>query len=727
MDSKQSVLISLAVFAIGIVCVTGFYLAEKKYSQQQSRLDLYQKAAGHAARLESLIDANLVVARGLRAEILTNSVINQNKIEQLVQHYMESGVHVRHVALAPDLVVQYLFPLKSNEKAIGLDYRQNEQQREAVLRAVRAKEIVLAGPVELVQGGQALVARVPVFLNNASKHFWGLISVVINIEDLFEDAGILELSKDYQVALRLVLESDLQGTPVFGEPDVFQNDAIKIDISLPLGRWELAILPKAGWHMPVARAIRIWAVGIVLSLLLSWVVILTIRSRALVKSHFAELHEQANHDHLTGLPNRKQLSRFLKRITFSEQDGGEDNVEPFCLLFIDLDNFKNINDSLGHNIGDGLLISVSERMESSIRTVDFLARLGGDEFVIVLRGMSDPVQAELWTKKLIDDLSEPYSVEGQDLIITISAGLTFYPQDGLDGATLLQHADRAMYAAKDSGKNTLHFFNVSLRQQADKHVEIYHGLVSALEKGQFEVHYQPILDLRSGRFSRCEALLRWSHPEKGWISPVEFIPIAEKTGFIRQLGLWVLEQVCQDMVALQRDNIEVEVSVNRSASEFRREDSLQQWLPIVQQHNLAPQQFTFEITESLLMADENHCLEKILYLKSKGFKVAIDDFGTGFSSINYLRRYPVDIVKIDKSFVANILSSQQDRTLFDVLVQMAKALQLDLVIEGVELEEQLALTQAKECEFAQGFLMAKPMPLKEFRHFMQASPEYPKI
>ncbi len=709
------------VLAIGIIGVYGFYQSEKKYKQQQFRLELYQKAAGHAARLESLISANLVVARGLQAEILTSATTDENKIRQLINHYIESDVHVRHVGIAPDLVVAYVFPLKSNEEAIGLDYRQNEQQRDAVMLAIRTRKIVLAGPVDLVQGGRALIARVPVFPNGSSNSLWGLISVVIQIEALLKDAGIYELAGDNRVAIRRFLEEEPNGGAVFGDQSIFQEDPVTMDISLPSGRWEMALLPKTGWQMARGPAIRIWTVGLALSLLASWVVFLTLRSRALVKSHVAELHLQANHDHLTGLPNRSQLNRYLSRITFS----GNGKTEPFCLLFVDLDNFKDINDSLGHNIGDGLLVAVSERLEQNIRTVDFLSRLGGDEFVIVLRGMDDPVKAELWTNKLIENLSAPYSVEGHDLIVTVSAGLTFYPQDGLDGSTLMQHADRAMYAAKDSGKNALHFFNYSLRQQADKHVEMYHSLITALEKQQFEVHYQPILDLRSGRFSRCEALIRWRHPDKGWISPVDFIPIAEKSGFIRQLGLWVLDQVCQDMVALQQDNIDVKVSVNRSTGEFKRDETLQQWLPILQRYQLTPDQFILEITESLLMSDDNHYLHKIRYLKSEGFTVAIDDFGTGYSSINYLRSYPVDIVKIDKSFVANLLGSDQDKTLFDVLVQMAKALQLDMVIEGVEYEEQLALMQARGCEFAQGFLMAKPMPLDAFRHFMNSSPEYP--
>ncbi len=707
----------LLILLLGLLSSFVYINSEIRYYLQQARLDIYEATLSRVVRLESLINANLVVARGVRAEVLLHSGLDAKELDRIAEQLLIKELQIRHIALAPDLVVSYVYPREGNESAIGLDYRDNPEQRDAVMQALKTKKILLAGPLNLVQGGEpALIARVPVYLDDKQDKPWGVIAVVIKFDELIHDAGIDSLAETHQVAIRRMPVENFPGHPVYGDQSVFDKDAIVMEIPLPSGSWEVAIMPSQGWQVPQFLIIRLSLLGLVLSALVAWVVYLQLRSREISRQHLTDLNQQANHDYLTGLPNRLQLTRYLKRITHHE----DREQEPFCVVFIDLDNFKDINDSLGHNLGDELLVRVAGRLEGVLRPADFLARLGGDEFVVVLTGMCDPAQCELWANKLILDLSRFFRIGHHDLSVTASVGLAFFPQDGVDATTLLQHADRAMYAAKETGKNTFHFFNLSMRLQADKHVQMYHDMIAALERNQFDVFYQPIMELSSGQYPRCEALLRWQHPDKGWISPMEFIPIAEKTGFIRQLGIWVLHRVCRDMVKLKALGIEVNVAVNRSTNEFRDDATVRQWLPIVRSYNLVPENFTLEITESLLMTEDNHHLDKVRLVKSSGFKLAIDDFGTGYSGINYLRQYPVDIVKIDKSFVANLMDSEQDRTLFQVLVKMAKALDLELVVEGVEYQEQLSLITEKLCEYGQGFFMARPMPFNSYVDFLQS-------
>ncbi len=707
--------LTILTFISGLLATFAVYQIESRYSLHHAKMHTQGHTFPHIARIESLIGTAVFAAQGLAAEIRYQPVLNIEHINYVIDTLIANESQIRHVALAKDLVIHYVRPLEGNASAIGLDYRNVPAQYAEVQEALDAKGPILSGPVDLVQGGRALIVRNPVYLDSEKTQLWGIIAVVLNFEEVLYAAELMELERDERVGIRRLSATGEVEQAVYGDQQVFNDSPVIIPVRLPSGAWQVGVVPKAGWRVGTDVAARIFVVGTLLTILACLVVFLLLRNRQNRRAHLDEMRRHATHDYLTGLPNRLQLSALLKRKTYLS--AGEE--EPFCVIFIDIDNFKDINDSLGHNLGDELLVGAAQRLQSGLRPSDFLARLGGDEFVVVLSGMGDPAQAELWAKKLIHELSNSFSVGRYELKITVSLGLAFFPQDGLDAVSLLQHADRAMYAAKETGKNTFHFFNLSLRAQADRHVQLYHDMIVALEDRQFDVFYQPIMDLRTGEFSRCEALLRWKHPDNGWISPMDFIPVAEKSGFIRPLGLWVLHRVCQDMVKLRERGIFVHVSVNRSTNEFCDDATLRQWMPIVRSYQLEPEDFTLEITESLLMNDDKTQVEKINRIKAEGFKLAIDDFGTGYSGINYLRQYPVDIVKIDKSFIAGLLDSEQDRTLLYVLLKMAKTLGLELVIEGIEKQAQLDLVTDKQCEFAQGFLLAKPMPFSEYCDFVE--------
>ena len=705
---------SLLVLLMGVLPTYLVVQLEQVRHEQHVRYNVLQNAGGVVARLESLIESNLAVVRGIRAELSVNPAMNQRKLNLLTEQLIQTGLQIRHIALAPDLIIEYVYPLEGNEKAIGLNYRTHPAQREAVMNAIALRSIVLAGPVNLVQGGQAFIARVPVFLAQEGEPLWGMIAAVIRYQQLMEDAGIITLSETHHVAIRGANGTGSQGQIVFGDNETFDQDSLLFDVKLPTGSWQMAVKPKSGWDLPITNLLLYSAFGLLLSSLAAVVVFLFLRSKHQQDLTVKLLERQASFDFLTGLPNRYMLNRHLSRLTESDSEG--DNR--FCLLFIDLDNFKEINDSLGHNLGDELLTLLARRLEQNVRSSDTLARLGGDEFVVVLNDTNDPTQAEMVTRKIIDILAQPFKLNEHELSVTVSIGLAFYPQDGKDAGTLLQHADRALYAAKDSGRNTLRFFNIEMRNEADRHIEIHQDILAGLQKNQFDVHYQPIQDLNTGQFTKVEALIRWYHPEKGWISPGEFIPVAESTGSIRQLGIWLLDRACGDLKNLHDLGYGIDMTINRSVNEFCSHDTIFEWLPMVQDHRLEPSSIIFEITESLLTTEHQNHMERINLIKSQGFKLAIDDFGTGYSGINYLRKYPVDYLKIDSTFVQHVQSSAQDRTLFEVIVNMADALGLETVTEGVETQDQLEYIQLKQCQYAQGFFLARPMPYEQLLEFL---------
>jgi diguanylate cyclase (GGDEF)-like protein/PAS domain S-box-containing protein len=414
----------------------------------------------------------------------------------------------------------------------------------------------------------------------------------------------------------------------------------------------------------------------------------------------------AYHDALTGLPNRLLMQdRCEQAIAQAGRTGTK-----VALLFLDLDNFKTINDSLGHEAGDALLKEVARRLQTCVRDTDTISRQGGDEFLIALRDLPDVDTAANIVAKLIERIQEPLHLDSQEVSTSVSVGIALFPEDGHDFETLRRKADLAMYRAKEAGRNTCRFFDETMNVEAAEHLLLRNGLYHALERGELTLHYQPQVDLGTRAIVGVEALLRWRHPELGMVSPARFIPVAEESGLIVPIGEWVLHEACRQSVAWQQAGLPaLVVAVNLSALQFKRGDVEQAVQRALDASGLAPQLLELELTESILIQNVEGVLASVKRLKQIGVQIAIDDFGTGYSSLSYLKRLDIDKLKIDQSFVRDLAVDPDDAAIVKAIIQLAHSLNLRTVAEGVETEQIREELSAFQCDEAQGYLFSRPL------------------
>lgn len=433
------------------------------------------------------------------------------------------------------------------------------------------------------------------------------------------------------------------------------------------------------------------------------------------KENEARIEFLAFHDPLTGLPNRLLAKDHLEMaVAYSSRVNSR-----VALLFLDLDNFKTINDSLGHTVGDALLKAVAMRLRDSVRNTDTISRQGGDEFLVLLPDTSDTDAITVIAEKVVLALSTPFEIQGQHLSTSASIGIAVYPDDGSDFDTLLKKADTAMYQSKKAGRSTYRFYTEQMNIEVVEHHLMRTGLVQALARNEFVLYYQPQIDLASGTVIGAEALIRWMHPERGLIPPGLFIPIAEDSGHILPIGEWVLREACRQAVAWQQAGLpELVIAVNLSAVQFKRGDLVMSVSSALADSGLKPELLELELTESILIQDAEGILDTVHRLKALGVKLSIDDFGTGYSSLSYLSRFAVEKLKIDQSFVRDMTSNPGNAAIVRAIIQMAKSLNLKTIAEGVEVEDQLSQLRLYHCDEAQGYHFAKPMPADEFARFL---------
>ncbi len=426
------------------------------------------------------------------------------------------------------------------------------------------------------------------------------------------------------------------------------------------------------------------------------------------RDYQAQLAYNSSHDVLTGMPNRflmmDRLQQACNVASRSERD--------LAVLFIDLDEFKPINDTLGHDVGDRVLEEVARRLSREVRSSDSVARLGSDEFLALLTSLSDLESVSKVAERILTSLSQPYEVAGHSVRITASVGIATTKDTVTEPAKLIQNADMAMFRAKRRGRNTWDWYTPEMGEKISRRVEMRSELQVAIDQAQFEVFYQPQVRSCSGQVIAVEALLRWQHPDRGCISPADFIPLAEQTGQIVPLGDWVLNRACTDAAHLNSLYTgELVVSVNISPLQFQRENFTASVLAALEQSGLAPQCLELELTENLLMEPVQEVIDKLRALRQRGIRIAIDDFGTGYSSMNYLRILPLDKIKIDRSFIRNLVEDHRDAALVEGVSLIARKLELDVVAEGVETEAQRALLRRHNVDICQGYLDARPMPV----------------
>lgn len=708
---RHPLLSAAAVFIVSLSLCTIFLFYEANRLQSLRQYNALTEMLAIKARLEGMMTSHSMMLSGLHTNVMLEPAMEPEKFELLAKGMMGHSTHMTGLSWIPASGAGILN--RSMERAYGHPMPDLAIFDSAVRRAIESRQLVIAGPNE--DGNKRyLYMLLPVYHLETLQ---GMVIGVVNHSAMLSRAGVDSPNLPEQVALRWLADDGSPALVFYGEASAFSISSVQLNIELPSGRWQAAVdVDDSSWAAAGFRLAMAAALGIMVSVLLALAAYIVASSYARREQAVQSANYRANYDALTGLINRNFFSNQLQQAINSHSR----LKRKFSLMFIDLDFFKQVNDTWGHRAGDELLQELAGRLMGFVRKSDVVARLAGDEFVVLMQNAESATQVDLLANRILAYLNQPYDIAGQKLSISCSIGIAMFPDDGQSAEAILSHSDTAMYAAKKAGRNRVTLFNDDMRDEAQHQLLMHNEILNGLEKGEFDVYYQPIMHMDTGTIEKCEALIRWRHPEKGFIPPNEFIGVAENTGAIRSIGRWVLERVCQDFKRWTEIGLDLSVSINRSVSEFYPSGSHREWEELVSSYGINPTKIIFEITESLFMDGNESPVDELKQMRSNGFRFAIDDFGTGYSAINYLRHYPVDFIKIDRSFVMDILDNAQDRTLVEVIIKMGKALGISVIAEGVENIEQLQALKVFDCDCIQGYYLAKPMPGDEFVQFCNA-------
>ncbi|MDF1606670.1 EAL domain-containing protein [Hoeflea sp. YIM 152468] len=863
-----------SVLAAGIALVVT--VATGIFAEHQNRLVHHQSARAQVseqlglvrAKLEGNITSNIQLVRGLVSVIGTQPDMDQAQFSRIAAGIVGKHSQLRNIAGAPDLVISLMYPFKGNEKAIGLDYRQNEKQRDTALQAIYSRELVLAGPVNLLQGGQGFIGRFPVFIDGAGgeSRLWGLVSAVVDVERLYEESGLL--SPDLPISIAIVGDSSTgkDGEVFFGSETILDADPVVSQVSLPNGSWKIAAIPDAGWAetppntwqirlliltggllviLPISIAghlydqrrayiqelnrrqgemerlsqrlelalstskIGIWELNLDTSELTwdrrmrelygvpestdqvsmeSWLSALHPDDRIKVKEEFdqaistdglynsefrlltregnirwirasgavnqklsgeryivgvnwdvsadielkthllaakqnAELRnselEQARalmernslHDSLTGLPNRRFLDEQLL--------GGRAGKTVTALLHIDLDRFKQINDTMGHAAGDAMLSHAASVLTSSVRTGDFVARIGGDEFVIATTTEVGEEQLASLANRVVVKMREPVAYEGHECRFGVSIGIAMAdPKEPDCGRRLLVDADIALYRAKSNGRNRFEFFTSSLKAEIIRNKSIADDILNGLERAEFIPYFQPQFDARTLDIVGVEALARWQHPSEGVLAPDAFLKIADELNVVPLIDRAILEQTLWQSTRWKAAGISIpKMSVNVSSGRLYDADLIESLNGLT----FDPGTLSFELLESIFLDSNNETIvANIAELKARGIDIEIDDFGTGFASIISLIQVKPARLKIDRQLISPIVDTDGQRNLVASIIDIGQSLGIGVIAEGVETMDHAAILRDLGCDTLQGYALARPMTSDHLMDFVRA-------
>lgn len=813
----------------------------------QQRVQVSEQLSSVRFQLESQLSNNLSLINGLAAFIASNPDFTQQEFDTYAATVLASEPALINLAAAPDMIIEYIYPLQGNEAALGLNYLSNEEQLYAIERTIQTGSMVIAGPLELVQGGSAFVGRAPVYTTDEDgiRSLWGIVSAPIATASIYADSALFDPSIGLEIAIRGRDGLGEDGEVFFGAASVFDNPrAVSMPVALGGGTWQIAAYALQDSSVISPTILLLRSVSALLCALLLIGIFLRYRAKAKEEAYeqlifrneqflrevekvskvggwrldndgvFTEVSEQcmqifgvssgagvlsldevcaqytggtgkmlrdlierakqrgdsfdtelrlersgageswlhirgemillpnarrelvgaiqditkakaadklieyqANYDALTNLANRSLLrDRLDSALAMSRRAKTK-----LAVLFIDLDNFKSVNDNLGHDVGDDILVETARRIKKCVREVDTVARYSGDEFIVVLRD----VFSESAVCRIVDDIvaavGEPFKPDTHQVYCGASIGISFFPDDALDSETLIIKADQAMYEVKKAGRNGWQFYTQEMQRKSEKRHSLFNELVIALNKQELSVHYQPIYNLAENRITGCEALVRWRRADGSFVPPDLFIPLAEESGLVIRIDHFVLSSARKFISELNdRHSLHIALSVNVSTRLlYMRDESSQAWFQEIKRPINAP--IIVEITERVLVEDATRALQVLNDLSEAGIKISIDDFGTGYSGLSYLSRFPVDGLKIDRSFVAKIGELRTDEALIETMLLMAKKLHIVAVAEGVETREQLEFLRGLKCDLAQGYYIARPMPEEQFRAFLLES------
>lgn len=843
---------------LGISVVAGKLDDERQ--QVEERNHVLSELALVRARVEGVIKGTFNATDGLVHLISLQGGMSETLFEEMARRVLDRNPTIRNISLAPDDVIALVYPLQGNERAIGFAFNSNPEQARTVQMARERGTALLAGPVALVQGGQALIQRNPVFVRNeqGQPNYWGAVSTVATISSLLHEP--LDTRKhDLRFAVRGKDGLGERGEMIDGDAAVFAADPLLMDVEVPGGKWQVAAVPLGGWQRGEFYLSPYFLLGAAISLLVAgvaglrtlyarqltsrnarlenevrerrrieialredqqrlklsaavlastgegvlitdvkgrivsvnrafceitgfteaeaigktpgmlrsehqgqdfyrqmwntlaegdiwrgeiwnrrksgevypeWLTISAIRDDEGAITHYVgvfsdisslkqsqeRLEHLAHFDSLTDLPNRVL---FQDRLGHAIERSSRYH-ELIGVLILDLDGFKTVNDSLGHPVGDRLLRQVAARLQACVRGEDTVARLGGDEFAVILSGLNDGSDVVEVVRKILASIEQPFDLDGIGAMVGVSIGVAIYPADGQTPTELVRNADAAMYGAKEGGRNTYRFYRTSMTQDAQQRLLREAALRRGIERGEFEVWFQPQISLHSRKVTGAEALLRWRDPERGMVSPAEFIPLAERTGLILQLGEQVLAQVCACASRWRGMDLHFgRLALNVATPQIERGDFANSIRRNLALHDLPADCLEVEITESLIMAT-SEARDVLLDIQSFGVTTAVDDFGTGYSSLAYLKELPIDNLKIDRAFVKDLPASSRGVAIASAIIAMAHSLGFRVTAEGIEDEAQLAWLIDAGCDEAQGYFIGRPMPAADFEAWLRA-------
>lgn len=714
----------------GLVCFLGLCIGVAivvsldwvRASERQQKLT--ETAAAHGALVQQLVDRSLSITYAM-ATVLQQDPTDIAGLERLTSELLPLYAGVDNLQLAPAGVVRKVFPATAHQGPVGHDLLNDPHSKDEAELALATRDLHIAVPAQLRQGRPGFVGRYPLFLTDKQgrQDFWGFVSAVVLL-DTVKSFGQFDRLKQQGLAYHLWRAHPMTGEPqtLLRSSESLTKATMTASIGVPRGRWQLTVSPiepdslfsstrLAAWLMVVLAAAA--AGALTRSMLMRPVELAQMvrrRTRALESANLS-LERQATHDSLTGLGNRAMLEHELNRsIEHMRHAKGQ-----LAVLLLDLDDFKSINDSLGHRAGDTMLQAVAQSLGRCVRSADAVYRLGGDEFVVVLNQLGEASLAGSIARKILAEVAQPRLILEQEIQLTTSIGVVIYPQDAEDAESLLSLADVAMYRAKKNGRNQMAFFSPALDHAAQTRLQLADQLREAIRTEAFELHYQVKVDIASGQAMGAEALLRWRHPVQGLIPPAEFIPLAEETGLIVAIGEWALQTACMAAESWHRClGTPLSIAVNLSAKQFQDAALLEKVRTALLHSGLPAHRLELEITESMMMHKPDEAAATMRALRQLGVHLAIDDFGTGYSSLGYLSRFPIQCLKIDRSFVQNVPDSETDSTIARSIVSLGKSLGLTVVAEGVETQSQLDFLRQHGCHIAQGYLLGRPLEAARF-------------
>ncbi|TWB11629.1 diguanylate cyclase (GGDEF)-like protein [Rhizobium sp. ERR 1071] len=723
-----------AIFAT-IIAVIVVYVATN-WRLERSLADERSLVAGELAtissRLQTNLNSNVKLLQGLAAGITVNPAMDQSAFSKLAAEILQPDSQLRSFAAAPGMVVKWVYPEKPNQKAIGLDYRTNEKQRDSAMLARNTHNIVLTGPVDLLQGGRAFVVRCPVYITDGtSQIFWGLVSGIVDIPRLYQDSGLV--STDLEIAISDTPEPTVPKQVFLGDLDTFSKNPVVGSVDMTYGRWTLAAVPRDGWGQNRGLAtFELYACLLSVCVLapIVWIGFLTksrqrtieklrLHKKKLVRAR-QRLEHLSLHDALTGLPNRRFIDQMISQ---PPRPGPKDCL---ILIHIDLDRFKEINDTKGHAGGDTVLQAAASRLVDLAGPNDVAARIGGDEFIFASWSADPAPRATKLAQQIVDTLKLPLFVDGLECVVGASVGVAWETERAQrDLSQLRLNADLALYEAKKRGRGRAAIFTEELRSAAIHTKELADEFNHALDCDELVAFFQPQFHADTLDIAGVETLARWDHPQKGLLTPDKFLAVAENLGRSGDMDRLILQKALFELTRWDSLGMRIpRVSVNISARRLAQPNLLAELaeLPLVKGR------LCFELLETISFDDLQPALDEIIpAVKELGIEIEIDDFGTGHASIVSLLRFEPRRLKIDREIVKPIVTSPSQRRLVSSIIEIGRSQNIDIVAEGVETMEHAKILKELGCHLLQGYALARPMSSKRLIEFCRTKDKKLKL